>query len=53
MPCRYFDEASSIRLGASTVYGLATLAVLAKFWLQRLRLARFAIFTPRAAEAAS
>jgi glycosyltransferase involved in cell wall biosynthesis len=53
VPCRYFKEASSIRLGASTVYGLKTLAVLAKFWLQRLRLARFAIFTPRAAGASS
>ena len=48
IPCRYFDEASSIRLSASTVYGLKTLAVLAKFWLQRMRLARFAIFSPRA-----
>lgn len=49
IPCRYFDEASSIRLGASVVYGLKTLGVLAKFWLHRLHLARFAIFTPRAA----
>src|SRR5262245_47678699 len=53
VPCRYFEEASSIRLGASTVYGLTTLAVLAQFGMQRLRLARSAIFTPRAAGAAS
>jgi glycosyltransferase involved in cell wall biosynthesis len=49
VPCRYFDEASSIRLGASTVYGIKTLGVLVKYWLQRLRLARFAIFAPRTA----
>lgn len=47
VPCRYFDEASSIRLGASTVYGLKTLGVLAAYWLHRLRLANFAIFRPR------
>jgi glycosyltransferase involved in cell wall biosynthesis len=50
VPCRYFHEASSIRLGASTVYGVKTLGVLAKFWLHRLGLARFAIFAPRPAE---
>jgi glycosyltransferase involved in cell wall biosynthesis len=49
IPCRYFDEASSIRLRASVVYGTKTLGVLAKYWLQRLRLARFALFEPRAA----
>jgi glycosyltransferase involved in cell wall biosynthesis len=51
VPCRYFDEASSIRLGASTVYGIKTLGVLVKFWLQRIGLARFAIFAPRPAKA--
>jgi glycosyltransferase involved in cell wall biosynthesis len=51
IPCRYFDEASSIRLTASIVYGTKTLGVLAKFWLQRLGLGRFAIFAPRAARA--
>ena len=44
MPCRYFKEASSIQLWPSTVYGLSTLMVLAKYWLQRLGLARFRIF---------
>ena len=47
IPCRYFDEASSIRLSASIVYGTKTLGVLVKYWLQRLHLARFAIFAPR------
>jgi glycosyltransferase involved in cell wall biosynthesis len=47
IPCRYFDEASSIRLAASVVYGVKTLGVLGKFWLQRLGLGRFAIFEPR------
>jgi glycosyltransferase involved in cell wall biosynthesis len=51
IPCRYFDEASSIRLGASIRYGCSTLWVLVKYWLQRLRLARFAIFEPRTAKA--
>jgi len=53
IPCRYFDEASSIRLSASIVYGTKTLGVLAKFWLQRLGLGRFAIFAPRGAGAAA
>lgn len=49
VPCRYFAEASSIRFVASSVYGLKTLGVLAKFWLQRLRLADFRIFRAAAA----
>jgi glycosyltransferase involved in cell wall biosynthesis len=49
IPCRYFDEASSIRFASSVVYGSKTLGVLAKFWLRRLHLARFDIFEPRAA----
>lgn len=44
IPCRYFDEASSIRFTASTVYGVKTLGVLVKYWLQRLHLGRFRIF---------
>jgi glycosyltransferase involved in cell wall biosynthesis len=49
VPCRYFDEASSIRLWASTVYGTKTLLVLVKYWMQRIGIGRFAIFTPREA----
>lgn len=58
VPCRYFDEASSIRLGASIVYGTKTLGVLAKYWLQKVGIGRFAIFgakpaLPAAAPAAA
>lgn len=44
MPVRYFSEASSIGLRRSLRYGLATLGVVAKFVLQKLRLARFPMF---------
>ncbi|MCE9636391.1 MAG: glycosyltransferase family 2 protein [Planctomycetes bacterium] len=49
IPCRYFDEASSIRLGASIVYGTKTLGVLVKYWLNRLGIVRYRIFASRAA----
>jgi glycosyltransferase involved in cell wall biosynthesis len=44
VPVRYFDEASSIDFGNSVRYGFQTLAVLAKFWLQRLGVARSRLF---------
>lgn len=44
VPCRYFDEASSIRFWASTRYGITTLMVLVKFWLQKIGIGRFRIF---------
>lgn len=44
VPCRYFDEASSIRFMASTRYGITTLMVLVKFWLQKIGIGRFRIF---------
>jgi hypothetical protein len=47
VPVRYFDEASSINFRRCTKYGCHTLWVLLQFWLQRLRLARFAIFERR------
>jgi len=46
VPVRYFDEASSINFRRSVKYGLTTLWILTQFWLQKLRLCRFAIFTP-------
>ena len=49
MPCRYFDEASSINFFRSTKYGLHTLAILGKYILQRFRLGRFKIFSKRSA----
>src|SRR5262245_54099824 len=40
VPVRYFDEASSINFRRSLQYGLSTLAVVAQYWLDRLRLWR-------------
>lgn len=52
VPVRYFDEASSINFRRCIKYGFSTLWVLAQFWLQKLKLARFKIFdrtkTPKA-----
>jgi glycosyltransferase involved in cell wall biosynthesis len=45
VPVRYFDEASSINFRRSVTYGFSTLKVLAQFWLQRLKLCRFGIYT--------
>jgi glycosyltransferase involved in cell wall biosynthesis len=47
VPVRYFAEASSINFRRSLKYGLATLGVLAQFWLHRLKLAKLKIFLPR------
>ena len=44
MPVRYFPEASSISFRNSVRYGLRTVATVAKFWLQRMRVARFRMF---------
>ena len=49
VPVRYFSEASSISFRRSVTYGLATLGVLAKFWLNRLRLIRCDLFQQRQA----
>ncbi len=46
---RYFAEASSIDFRRSCVYGLSALACLAQYVLQRLGVARFAIFEPKIA----
>lgn len=44
MPCRYFDQASSINFRRSAQYGIQTLGTLVQFGLQKLGLAKFAIF---------
>jgi len=44
VPVRYFDAASSINFFCSVRYGLATLGVLARFWIHRLRLRRSRLF---------
>ena len=48
-PTKYFPEASSINFRRSVRYGLGVLATSVKFRLQKLGLARFEIFKPRAA----
>lgn len=44
VPVRYFAEASSINFRRSTRYGLLTLWVMLQFWLNKLGLAKSAIF---------
>jgi glycosyltransferase involved in cell wall biosynthesis len=44
VPVRYFDEASSINFRRSAVYGVRTLATMARFWLHRLRIWRSPLF---------
>jgi glycosyltransferase involved in cell wall biosynthesis len=43
-PAKYFEEASSIKLGASTRYGLGVMQTTLQFWLQKRGLARFDIY---------
>ncbi|MDD4005136.1 MAG: glycosyltransferase family 2 protein [Elusimicrobiaceae bacterium] len=40
--CRYFEEASSINFRRSMVYGLSSLYLLARYFLHRLKLRRYA-----------
>jgi len=44
MPCRYFEDASSINFRRSFQYGIQTLAVLGKYSLQKAKIGRFKIF---------
>ena len=46
IPVRYFDEASSISFRRSMRYGFATLGVLCRFWLHKLRVKRSRLFQP-------
>jgi len=46
VPVRYFDEASSISLGRSTRYALATLWTFVRWTLHRLGLYRFPLLDP-------
>jgi glycosyltransferase involved in cell wall biosynthesis len=47
VPTRYFEEASSVGLRRSIVYGLSTLRVVARYLLHRLRLRRSPKLTAR------
>ncbi len=44
VPCRYMDEASSVNLSHSIIYGMGTIMTLFQFILQKLNLKRFKIF---------
>ena len=44
VPCRYMQEASSINLGRSIVYGIGTLKTLFQFILKRLNLMKCGLF---------
>jgi len=46
VPVRYFDEASSINLRRSTVYGLSTLWTFARWYAHRLGFRRCRLFLP-------
>lgn len=50
VPVRYFNEASSINFRRSVKYGCTTLWILLQYWLQKLKLARFAIFCRQPAD---
>ena len=52
VPVRYFAQASSVDFRRSVRYGLATLATLGQYWLQRLGVARLALFESARAPAA-
>ena len=48
VPVRYFDEASSINFKRSLKYGLSTLGVVSRYWLDRLGVWRSPLFASRA-----
>jgi len=47
IPCRYFEEASSINFIRSSKYGLQTLQIMGQFLWQKARLGKFKIFKPK------
>jgi glycosyltransferase involved in cell wall biosynthesis len=44
VPTRYFPEASSVNFRRSVIYGLSTLNVARKFWLNRMGIRKYPIF---------
>jgi glycosyltransferase involved in cell wall biosynthesis len=46
-PTKYFEEASSINFRRSVKYGLGVVGTSLQFWLQRIGLAHFRIFSPK------
>src|SRR5438105_400223 len=49
VPVRYFAEASSINFKRSVRYGISTLGVVGRYWLDRLGLWRSPLFAPKEA----
>ena len=48
-PTKYFEEASSINLKRSSIYGIGVLVVSLQYFLQKLKLGKFRIFTQKKA----
>ena len=53
VPTRYFPEASSVNFRRSVTYGLATLNVARKYWLHKMGIRRYAIFSKRLSDVLS
>jgi hypothetical protein len=53
VPCRYFEEASSINFVKSLEYGVETVLTMAQYCLQKIHLSRFDIFKKEAKSKAS
>jgi hypothetical protein len=51
-PTKYFEEASSINIRRSIKYGMGVISVSIKYFLQKLRLAKFKIFSNTRSEPA-
>jgi glycosyltransferase involved in cell wall biosynthesis len=47
VPTRYFPEASSVNFRRSLIYGLSTLNVARKFWMNRMGIKKYPIFRKR------
>jgi hypothetical protein len=46
-PTKYFEEASSINFRRSVTYGLGVIVTALQFWLQKMGVARFRIFSAK------
>jgi glycosyltransferase involved in cell wall biosynthesis len=53
VPTRYFPEASSVNFRRSLVYGISTLNVARKYWMNKMGIRRYAIFRKRLANVLS
>ena len=53
VPTRYFPEASSVNFRRSVIYGVSTLNVARKFWMNKMGIRRYPIFRKRLANVLS